>query len=81
MGPLRLTHPTDYADALDLLLKPGWPVQIVDMVLHDVTRNATPTSEKIVQWVEGQSTPIIATRAYQYYRAGQVRCNPAKQSR
>ena len=69
-----------YADALDRLLKPGWPVQIVDMVLHDVTRNATPTSEKIGQWVERQSTPIIATRAYQYYRAGQVRRNPAKQS-
>ena len=32
-----------YADALDLLLKPGWPVALVDMVLHEVTRNATPT--------------------------------------
>jgi len=61
-----------YADALDLLLKPEWPVQIVDMVLHEVTRNATPTSEKIGQWVERQSTPIVATRAYQHYRAAQV---------
>jgi len=61
-----------YADALDLLLKPGWPVNIVDMVLHEVTRNATPTSEKIGQWVERQSTPIVATRAYQHYRAAQV---------
>jgi len=39
-----------YADALDLLLKPGWPIQLVDMVLHEVTRSATPTSEKIRQW-------------------------------
>ena len=61
-----------YADALDLLLKPEWPVQIVDMVLHEVTRNATPSSEKIGQWVEQQSTPIVATRAYQHYLAAQV---------
>ena len=61
-----------YANALDLLLKPGWPVQIVDMVLHEVTRNATPTSEKIRLWVEQQSTPIVATRAYQHYQAAQV---------
>jgi hypothetical protein len=26
-----------YADALDVLLKPGWIVMIVDMVLHEVT--------------------------------------------
>jgi hypothetical protein len=61
-----------YADALDLLLKPGWPVQIVDMVLHEVTRNATPTSEKIGQWVDLHSTPLVATRAYQHYRAAQT---------
>ena len=36
-----------YADALDLLLAPGWSVQIVDMVLHEVIRNATPTSTAI----------------------------------
>lgn len=33
-----------YADALDLLLKPGWSVEIVDMVLHKVTRNETPSA-------------------------------------
>ena len=32
-----------YADTLDLLFKPDWPVALVDMVLHEVTRNATPT--------------------------------------
>lgn len=60
-----------YADALDLLLKPGWPVQVVDMVLHEVTRNATPTSEKIRQWVAGLSIPVLTTRTFQYYLAAQ----------
>ena len=36
-----------YADALDLLFKPGWSVILVDMVLHEVTRQKTPTSEKL----------------------------------
>ena len=58
-----------YADALDLLLKPGWPVQVVDMVLHEVTRNATPTSEKIGQWVASQSIPVLTTRTFQHYLA------------
>ena len=34
-----------YADALDLRIKPGWAVQLVDMVLHEVTRNVTLTSQ------------------------------------
>lgn len=57
-----------YADALDLLLKPGWPLKVVDMVLHEVTRNTTPTSEKIGRWVADQSIPVVTTRTYQYYR-------------
>ena len=60
-----------YADALDLLLKPGWPVQVVDMVLHEVTRNATPTSEKIGQWVADRSIPVRTTRTFQHYLAAQ----------
>ena len=31
-----------YADALDVLLLPGWQVRVVDMVRHEVTRNQTP---------------------------------------
>jgi hypothetical protein len=58
-----------YADALDLLLKPGWPVQVVDMVLHEVTRNATPTSEHIRQWVAGLSIPVLPTRTFQHHLA------------
>lgn len=56
-----------YADALDLLLKPGWPVRIVDMVLHEVTRNDTPTSAKIGAWVAERSIPIESTRTFAHY--------------
>jgi hypothetical protein len=54
-----------YADALDLLLKPGWQVKMVDMVLHEVTRNTTPTSENIAHWVANRSIPVLNTRIYQ----------------
>jgi hypothetical protein len=60
-----------YADALDLLLKPGWPVKIVDMVLREVTRNATPTSERIRRWVAERSIPVLSTRVFQRYQAAQ----------
>lgn len=60
-----------YANSLELLLKPGWPIQIVDMVLHEVTRNATPTSEKIRQWVADRSIAVLTTRTFQHYLAAQ----------
>jgi len=56
-----------YADALDLLFKPGWSVQLVDMVWHEITRNQTPTSEKIHQWVSLHSLPILSTRIFRQY--------------
>ena len=58
-----------YADALDLLLKPGWPVLLVDMVLHEVTRSATPTSAEIAAWVADHSIEIEATRTFAHYQA------------
>lgn len=58
-----------YADALDLLLKPGWPVNIVDMVLHEVTRNVTPTSGKIDRWVAERSIPVLTTQTFQRHHA------------
>lgn len=61
-----------YADALDLLLQPGWPVRIVDMVLLEVTRNATPTSEKIRGWATAQRPAMVATRAYAHYQAARA---------
>lgn len=60
-----------YADALDFLLKPGWPVQVVDMVLHEVTRNTTPTGEKIRQWVTDRAIPVLITRTFKYFLATQ----------
>lgn len=61
-----------YADALDLLLKPGWPVRVVDMVLHELTRTATPTSQKIGRWVADLSIPVLTTRTFQHSLAAQA---------
>ena len=58
-----------YADALDVLLLPNWQVQMVDMVLHEVTRNPTPTSQKIAAWVAQQQLLVRETRIYQRYIA------------
>jgi hypothetical protein len=51
-----------YADALDALFKPGWKVAVVDMVLHEVTRSQTPTSQKISEWAAQSSVQIITTQ-------------------
>jgi len=57
-----------YADALDLLFRPDWSVALVDMVLHEVTRNPTPTSEKLARWAEAHKLPVLPTRIGQHYR-------------
>ncbi len=57
-----------YADALDVLSKPGWSVELVDMVLHDVTRNQTPTSERIAAWARKNKLPVLSTKTYQYHQ-------------
>ena len=57
-----------YADALDLLCKPSWPIVLVDRVLHEVTRNQTPTSEKLARWVEDSTIAIGATRTFRYHQ-------------
>ena len=56
-----------YADALDVLLLPGWSVQMVDMVLHEVTRNSTPTSQKIAQWVQVHQLTVLETSVFHRY--------------
>jgi hypothetical protein len=61
-----------YADSLDLLFKPRWPVMVVDMVLHEVTRNQTPTSEKLGRWVESNKLPVVPTKTFQHYRQTQA---------
>jgi cellulose biosynthesis protein BcsQ len=61
-----------YANALDVLFKPGWPVQIVDMALHEVTRNKTPTSQAIAAWVKAHKLHIVPTKTHQHYRRTQA---------
>ncbi len=51
-----------YAQSLDLLFKPGWPVRIVDMVLEEVTRNQTPTSQAIADWAKVNSLQVVPTK-------------------
>lgn len=61
-----------YADALDLLFRPGWSVGLVDMVLHEVTRNRTPTSEKLARWARANETrllPVLETGIHARYQA------------
>jgi hypothetical protein len=65
-----------YADALDLLFKPGWPIVLVDMVLHEVTRNQTPTSEKLAQWAAAGQISVRATRTFQRHQQ-MLAANPA----
>ncbi|MBK8637923.1 MAG: hypothetical protein IPN92_06400 [Chromatiaceae bacterium] len=65
-----------YADALDLLFKPGWPIVLVDMVLHEVTRNQTPTSEKLAQWAASGQVSMRSTRTFQHHQQ-MLTANPA----
>ena len=57
-----------YADALELLFKPGWAVQLVDMVLHEVTRNDTPTSHLIAEWARRQTLQVLTTRTFEHHQ-------------
>lgn len=61
-----------YADALDLLFKPGWVVMLVDMVLHEVTRNETPTSEKLARWAQDKRLAVLPTKTCQHHRQTQA---------
>ncbi|KAF0101836.1 MAG: Uncharacterized protein FD187_2770 [bacterium] len=65
-----------YADALELLCKPGWPIVLVDMVLHEVTRNQTPTSEKLAKWAAAGQVSVRSTRTFQHHRQT-LGANPA----
>ena len=51
-----------YGQALDVLFKPGWRVAVVDMVLHEVTRSGTPTSEAIATWAAQAHVDILPTQ-------------------
>lgn len=58
-----------YAGQLDLLLRPGWSLQLVDMVLHEVTRNATPSRDAITDFVARHRPPIIETATFRHHQA------------
>lgn len=57
-----------YANALDVLFKPGWSVQIVDMVFHEVTRNQTPTSQAIAAWVKANKLHVLPTKTLTHFQ-------------
>jgi hypothetical protein len=57
-----------YAGQLDLLLRPGWPLRLIDMVLHEVTRNATPSREAISAFVARHNIPVLETATFRHYR-------------
>lgn len=57
-----------YADALDVLFAPGCAVQLVDMVQFEVTRNQTPTSEKIADWIHQHDIQILGSVIFQRYQ-------------
>lgn len=56
-----------YADALDVLFKPGWTVMLVDMVLHEVTRNQTPTSNKLADWAASAQISVLPTKTFEHF--------------
>ena len=60
-----------YADALDVLFKPRWSVMLVDMVLHEVTRNQTQTSNKLAKWAKSKKLPVVPTKTFQHYQQTQ----------
>lgn len=57
-----------YAQALDVLFKPGWPVHMVDMVLLEVTRNQTPTSQAIAAWVQTNQLRVLPTKTRAHFQ-------------
>jgi hypothetical protein len=67
-----------YADALDVLFKPRWSVMLVDMVLHEVTRNRTPTSNKLAKWAKSKMLPVVSTKTFQHYQRMRTEMAPRK---
>lgn len=57
-----------YADSLDLLFKPCWAVVLVDMVLYEVTRNETPTSERLAEWAREKQLPVMPSKTFRHYQ-------------
>lgn len=69
-----------YADALDLLFLPGWQVMLVDAVLHEVTRNQTPTSDKLAAWAAAVQIPVVSTNTFEHLKQAAL-VSPPKRRR
>lgn len=70
-----------YADALDVLFKPDWTVMLVDIVLHEVTRNLTPASSKLAEWAAAKQIPILPTKTFAHFKqASAANAAPRKNS-
>ena len=67
-----------YADALDLLFKPGWTVQLVDMVLNEVTRSPTPTNQRLAVWARRHRVPVLTTRTFEHHSKAALSAVPAR---
>lgn len=58
-----------YAGRLDLLLRPGWPLRLVDMVILELTRNATPTRDALQTFIAEHQPQVITTDTFAHYEA------------
>ena len=67
-----------YADALDLLLKPGWRVTIVDMVFHELTRQPSPTRQKLCDWVQHHAIDLLPTQVLAQHQLAPPDAPPRK---
>ena len=67
-----------YADALDLLLKPGWRVTIVDMVFHELTRQPSPTRQKLCDWVQHHAIDSLPTQVFAQHQLAPSDAPPRK---
>ena len=67
-----------YADALEVLMLPGWQVCVVDMVQHEVTRNQTPTSKNLAKWLKRKPVQIVSTQTF--HRHAQALGKPGRKA-
>lgn len=70
-----------YADALDALFEPGWTVMLVDMVLHEVTRNQTPTSAKLAAWAKATRIPVLPTKTCVHFKLADAAGGAARKNK
>lgn len=65
-----------YAGRLDLLLRPNWPLRMMEMVVHEETRNATPTRDAVMAFVADRPLRSSTTRNEWLRRQLTPACRP-----